>query len=167
VIWQPPLVNWIKCNTDGASTSSSSSYGGIFRNNCADLVGCFAEKLHHCTAFFAELSGALRAIEIASQHNWSNLWLELDSALVVLAFKKNTLIPWALRNRWFNVQLLMRNMNVIVTHIYREKNECADYLANIGLGLVHFTFWTVLPSALRCSFVKYKLGMPSFRFTSF
>jgi hypothetical protein len=117
--------------------------------------------------FFAELSGALRAIEIASQHNWSNLWLELDSALVVLAFKKNTLIPWALRNRWFNVQLLMRNMNVIVTHIYREGNECADYLANIGLGLVHFTFWTVLPSALRCSFVKNKLGMPSFRFTSF
>jgi hypothetical protein len=85
--------------------------------------------------FFAELSGALRAIEIASQHNWSNLWLELDSALVVLAFKKNTLIPWALRNRWFNVQLLMRNMNVIVTHIYREGNECADYLANIGLGV--------------------------------
>jgi hypothetical protein len=57
----------------------------------------------------------------------------LDSALVVLAFKKNTLIPWALRNRWFNVQLLMRNMNVIVTHIYIGKGMSVQTLLLIWI----------------------------------
>ncbi|MCI68272.1 hypothetical protein A2U01_0089532, partial [Trifolium medium] len=33
----------------GASTISASSCGGIFRDHCADLVGCFAEQIPHCT----------------------------------------------------------------------------------------------------------------------
>jgi hypothetical protein len=34
--------------------------------------------------------GVLRAIEIANQLNWSNLWVETDSSLTVLAFKDDT-----------------------------------------------------------------------------
>ncbi|MCI24603.1 ribonuclease H protein, partial [Trifolium medium] len=136
-----PLVNWIKCNTDGASTISASSCGGIFRDHSADLIGCFAEKIPYCTAFFVELSGVLRAIELASQHNWHNLWLESDSALVVIAFKNDTMIPWALRNRWFNAKLLMRNMNVIVTHIYREGNDYADILGYLALDSLLLRVW--------------------------
>jgi hypothetical protein len=30
VIWQPPLINWIKGNTDGAANSSTTAYGGLF-----------------------------------------------------------------------------------------------------------------------------------------
>jgi hypothetical protein len=36
VIWHPPVDPWIKCNTNGCATSSTSSYGGIFRNASAD-----------------------------------------------------------------------------------------------------------------------------------
>jgi hypothetical protein len=35
VIWQPPLFNWIKGNTDGAADSSTTAYGGFFRNHLA------------------------------------------------------------------------------------------------------------------------------------
>jgi ribonuclease HI len=46
------------------------------------------------------------AIEIAYQRNWSNLRLESDSALVVLAFNKANQVPWPRRNGWNNVLLL-------------------------------------------------------------
>jgi hypothetical protein len=35
----------------------------------------------------------MRAIEIAADKNWSNLWLETDSTLVVMAFKSSALVP--------------------------------------------------------------------------
>jgi hypothetical protein len=55
----------------------------------------------------------------------------------------------------------------MVSHIYREGNECADKLANIGLSLDTFQLWDHLPLSLGHSFGRDKLGMPSFRFSSF
>ncbi|GAU32674.1 hypothetical protein TSUD_218510 [Trifolium subterraneum] len=90
VCWQPPLVDWLKCNIDGASNGNpgNASCGGIFRSHSADYVFGFAEPLGVSTSYFAELIGAIRAIEIAFQNHWHNLWIETDSALVVLAFQR-------------------------------------------------------------------------------
>jgi hypothetical protein len=76
VLWCPPQLNWMKCNTDGAATTTTAAYGGIFRNHLADFIGGFAENIGKNSAFFAELLGAIKAIEIAYQNNWHNLWLE-------------------------------------------------------------------------------------------
>jgi hypothetical protein len=63
----------------------------------------FAEPLRIATSFFAKLSGALKAIEIASSDHWSYLWLETNSMLVVNAFKnQNKTVAWPLRNRQKN-----------------------------------------------------------------
>jgi ribonuclease HI len=140
VLWCPPHVNWIKFNTEGAATSISVAYRGIFRNHLSDFKGGFAENISKNYAFFTELLGAIRAIEIAYQNHWLNLWLETDSQLVVKAFNNHTLISWPLRNHWLNCLLLTSNMNFLVSHIYRESNECADVLANVKLGLVNFVF---------------------------
>jgi hypothetical protein len=96
VLWCPPLINWHKCNTDGASLGSTgvSSCGGIFRDHAANFLSCFAEPLSISSSYQAELSGAMRAIKIAYQKNWMNLWLETDSTLVVLASRSNNQVPW-------------------------------------------------------------------------
>jgi hypothetical protein len=104
VVWHPPYINWIKCNTDGAATNGNSACGGIFRNQMVEFLGGFAENTGNNNAFFAELSGVLRAIELAHQNQWLNLWLETDSILVVKAFKSHSLIPWPLRIWWINCQ---------------------------------------------------------------
>lgn len=44
-------------------------------------------------ALCAELTGAILAIEIAKEKNWSHLWLESDSKLVVLAFTNPSMVP--------------------------------------------------------------------------
>ncbi|GAU51888.1 hypothetical protein TSUD_416730 [Trifolium subterraneum] len=133
IIWQPPLLNWFKCNTDGASSSNpvNASCGGVFRDHNADFVYAFAEPLGFASSYFAELCGAMRAIEIAYDKNWLNIWLETDSSLVVAAFKIPTKpVVWPLRNRWRNVLFMINNMNCFVTHIYREGNKVADLIAN-------------------------------------
>jgi ribonuclease HI len=139
VFWNPPLLHWTKCNTNGSANTTTSACGGIFRNSNADFALCFAENTGNGNAFHAELSGAMRAIEIAASRNWLHLWLELDSALIVNTFKSNSVIAWNLRNRWNNCPYLLRNMNFIVSHIFREGNQCADGLVNIGSSLDNFT----------------------------
>jgi ribonuclease HI len=148
IIWQPPIPHWIKCNTNGASNNSTSSCGGIFRNHNADFLCAFAENTFMQSAFKAELCGVMRAIEIAANKNWSNFWIETDSNLVVLAFKSYTLVPWDLSNRWLNCIRLTSGMNFVVTHVYREENQCADGLANIGLTTDIFTIWYEIPSQI-------------------
>jgi ribonuclease HI len=71
-----------------------------------------------------------------------NLWLETDSELVVSAFKDpNRLVTWSLRNRWNNALGLIRHMNFVISHTFREGNAVADRLANHGLTLNSVMFW--------------------------
>ncbi|MCI09448.1 ribonuclease H protein [Trifolium medium] len=89
---------------------------------------------------------AIHAIGIANSKGWNNLWLETDSKLVQLAFKSSSfVVPWKISNRWHNCTTLVRNMNFIVTHLYREGNSCADTLANLGLYVDTFCWWDVPP----------------------
>ncbi|CAJ2678215.1 unnamed protein product [Trifolium pratense] len=81
IIWQPPTHFWVKCNSDGAAlgTPGLASCGGLFRNSSAEFLGAFAENLGVNNALYAELVGAMKAIEIAFSRQWYNLWLESDS----------------------------------------------------------------------------------------
>ncbi|CAJ2652437.1 unnamed protein product [Trifolium pratense] len=161
IYWQPPLLNWIKCNIDGASCGNlgNASCGGIFRNHEADFIYGFAEPLGVASSVFAELCGAMRAIEIAYQKNWRSLWLESDSTIVVSTFNNPSKpVSWALRNRWKNVLFMISQMNCIVTHIFREGNQVADLMANHGLSLNSIVYWNDNPLFISDCFDKNKLG---------
>jgi len=58
-------------------------------------------------------------------------------------------------------------MNFIVTHIYKEGNQCADSLAAWGLNANGLTVWTYVPLFIRECYVKNRLGMPNFRVINF
>ena len=58
-------------------------------------------------------------------------------------------------------------MNFYVSHVFREGNQCADGLANIGLSVNQFTILQIIPASLQAVFVKDKLGWPNFRFVPF
>jgi hypothetical protein len=52
IIWKLPPNLWMKCNTDGATTTTSFACGGIFRNNHAHFVCCFPENTCLESAFY-------------------------------------------------------------------------------------------------------------------
>jgi ribonuclease HI len=166
LLWLPPMPNWIKCNVDGASCGNpgNASCGGIFRNHEAEFVYGFAEFLGVTNAYVAELCGVMRAIEIAFQNHWNNLWIESDSLSVVSAFNHpEKQVAWSLSNRWRNSIYMVKQMNVIVTHIFREGNQVADRLANHGLSITSIVFWSELPLFVQDCFVVNKQGTPTFR----
>jgi hypothetical protein len=77
------------------------------------------------------------------------------------------LVPWNLRNRWFNYSVLVRSINFIFFHAYREGTHCVDDLANIELNIDCLTIWNRIPHVIRKSFVVNKLGRPNFKFVNF
>ncbi|XP_024640521.1 uncharacterized protein [Medicago truncatula] len=81
----------IKCNIDGAAKGNPglSAAGGVFRDREGQFILCFSEPLGISTSYISEMHGAFRAIEIAFQRGWRNLWIETDSPLVVLAFQRD------------------------------------------------------------------------------
>jgi ribonuclease HI len=166
VLWLPPMMNWIKCNIDGASSGNpgNASCGGVFRNNDAEFVYGFSEPLGITNAFVAELCGVMRAIEIAFQNHWHHLWIESDSLSVVSVFNHpEKQVNWSLRNRWRNAIYMANQMNVIVSHIFREGNQVADLLAKHGLTIPSIVFWSEMPLFVRDCFVINKQGIPRFR----
>jgi ribonuclease HI len=167
ILWHPPLLNWVKCNTDGASVGNpgNASCGGVFRDSNADFLLAFAEPLGFASSYFAELCGVMKAIEIAYNKHWTNIWVETDSTLVVAAFNNpSKLVPWPLRNRWRNVLVMIKSLNFIVSHLCREGNQVADLFANHGLTLSSFTYWNDPPMFSLDCMNKNKLGLPNFRY---
>jgi len=157
---------WIKCNIDGASKGNhgSSACDGIFRDNEANMLMCFAEPHGISSSYKAELCGIMLAIEIAHQNNWNQIWFETDSSLVVMAIKNSFVIPWNLRNRWSNSMIHLGSMNFIITHTYREGNQAADILANFALSLDQKMYWQDTPLFIREAFGKNKLCWSNYRF---
>jgi hypothetical protein len=41
--------------------------------------------------------------------------------------------------------VLLKQMNYIVTHIFREENQVADSLANFGVTLTSIAYWNETP----------------------
>lgn len=167
VIWSPPILQWIKCNTDGASigTTGQAACAGIFRNRNGESLGCFAVSLGIANAFYAELMGIIFAVECAIEKRYTHLWIESDSKLAILAVKSPNIVPWQIKNRWLNCLQLITGINCIITHIYREGNYCADKLASIGLTVDGFAWWSSPPVIIRGDLVHNRLGLPYYRFS--
>jgi len=58
-----------------------------------------------------------------------------------------------IRNRWINCLESIRNMNFLVSHIYREGNSCAHGLTNLGLALSSLVWFPP-------DYVRNRLGLP-------
>ncbi|GAU44251.1 hypothetical protein TSUD_399970 [Trifolium subterraneum] len=84
-------------------------------------------------------------------HNWS-------------AFKSSHIVPWKLRNRWFNCLEMVKFMHFRVTHIYREGNCCADRMAALGITVNGFYWWDIVPPSVKGDYINNLMGLPSFRF---
>lgn len=167
VIWKKPTFPWLKVNTDGLSKGNPglAAAGGIFRDCLGVCHGCFAEPLGIQTSFFAELMAIVLAIEIAVHRGWSSIWLECDSLSAVYCLNNSSFsLPWQIRVRWFNCMTKLKSMNFHVSHVFREGNQAADALANLGLQQINFTWWDSHPAAID-RFINHDIGeFPSYRF---
>ncbi|XP_057790991.1 uncharacterized protein LOC131008108 [Salvia miltiorrhiza] len=136
VHWWPPILQWIKVNTDGSALGAPGKIaaGGVFRDNHGCVRGCFHQDGGKGFAFEAELLAVILAIQIAHERNWRFLWVESDSTYIVNIFgRRDYLVPWRFVAAWKKTLGLLRDFNLQVTHIYREGNKPADIMASEGV----------------------------------
>lgn len=73
------------------------------------------------------------AVELAFYKGWRSIWLEVDSSYVVQLFLSCAQVPWRIKGRWMRVLGYIQQMDFRVTHIYREGNQVADFLASSAM----------------------------------
>ncbi|GAU18650.1 hypothetical protein TSUD_124830 [Trifolium subterraneum] len=99
-------------NTDGAKKGMHNyGCGGIIRDNGGNWICGFAKGLGVCS-------------------------VELEAKVVVNMLKKEVGVPaegWSLCKRIWRP--LEHDWKVLICHIYRETNVCADMLAHVGCEL--------------------------------
>ncbi|KAI5434431.1 hypothetical protein KIW84_021320 [Lathyrus oleraceus] len=87
-LWHPPILSWVKCNTDGASVGVSgvAACGGIYRDHSGNHLGRFSMSIGVGNALMTELTTATMTIEIAKDKNWNHLCNEIDNPLMSYDF---------------------------------------------------------------------------------
>lgn len=120
IFWHPPIINWVKCNSDGGSNGNPglASYGGVFRSHDADFLGCIDDPSGLTSSYQAKFIGVIITMEIAYDNHWNFFFLETNSILVVKAFKDSSYIAWCLRKRWTNMK----------DHSQRNELHCYTHL---------------------------------------
>ncbi|GMP82127.1 hypothetical protein CsSME_00036582 [Camellia sinensis var. sinensis] len=78
--WQPPLPDWVKVNTDGASTGNPGvSIGGLFRDSAGFWIGGFKQWLGGAHALTVELWVIWQGLRQVWQQGCKKVDLETDS----------------------------------------------------------------------------------------
>ena len=166
VHWFPPLPGWYKCNTYGLSKpNGQAACGGVFRNCRGFVCGVFAQSLGVETAFFAEFYAVMLAVEEAYKRGWKKLWLEMDYVVTLQTFfNKEFVAPWKIRQRWMACHIMMADMQIRCSHIFREGNVPADIVSNVALLFPNFTWWCGIVPEIKGAVVADRLNRPKFRF---
>ena len=91
----------------------------------------FGRKTNSKAEFLA-LSYGLKCLKSAGLLKGS-IVIETDSKFVFNALQSNSGVGWSLWYEWIVVQSLLKEFDVVFSHIYREANMATDWLANAGV----------------------------------
>ena len=138
-------------NTDGASRGNPgrAGVGGVLRGDRGEWLGGFSENLGQCFSMKAELWANLRGLRLAAAQKYRKVWIQTDSSVVVgMLTNRMQRHPehHFLIQQCYNL-LHMEQLEVKITHCYREANKVADILANKGVdGMLGVTIYQSPPT---------------------
>ncbi|XP_019150780.1 PREDICTED: uncharacterized protein LOC109147628 [Ipomoea nil] len=135
VHWTPPLAGIIKLNSDGAkkATSSMASAGGLLRDHKGTWLMGFTIKIGITNSFVAELWGLREGLRVAKHYGYANIAAESDSMAVIQVLQAEEGPLLVEDSLILDCKTLLHSFNMFtLSHVLREGNQCADYLANLG-----------------------------------
>ncbi|CAN1264564.1 Putative ribonuclease H protein At1g65750 [Linum perenne] len=157
VAWDPGPPDWVVLNTDGSVmlTTGNAAAGGLLRTNLGRCIGAFSTNLGRCSITRAELRGIIGGLNLAWDAGARRVMVQVDSrAAVNLISKAGNPCHQHAGEVTLIHQLLNREWEVMISHIYREGNQAADYLADIGHGLPTGTHSINVMDSTLCYFLR-------------
>ncbi|CAN1813110.1 Putative ribonuclease H protein At1g65750 [Linum perenne] len=135
IAWEPAPPEWVTLNSDGSviSASGQAAAGGLIRDHQGRCLAAFTLNLGKCSITRAELRGAVSGLQLAWEQGYRKIQLQLDSQCAVQLLQREGLEDHAHAATIMTAtELLRRNWEVQILHVYRESNHAADFLANVG-----------------------------------
>ncbi|KAK9921201.1 hypothetical protein M0R45_029722 [Rubus argutus] len=133
--WKFPTKDWHKLNVDGSLHKGLGIMcaGGVIRNDKGEWMNGFVANLGSGQVLEAELWGLIKSMDLAWNCGYRSLEIEMDSLVAVQLVLSPVDNIHPLFSLVANCQdLLERDWNVILTHVYRECNSVADMMASLG-----------------------------------
>ena len=167
--WEPPPADWVTLNMDGASRQNPdlAGCGGVFRGGKGEWLGGFAEKLGICSSVRAELRAVLRRLLLARDKGFKKIIIFVDS-IMVMGMLKGDMDCNARHHTIIQCCKSLMEANdweVRISHCYREANQVADTLANLGIELTcSFAYFNEPPREVSPSLYADQIGVKFPRF---
>ena len=129
VSWTSPPEG--KLNVDGSLTGVKGGGGGLLRDHDGKVLWCFGLPCNNKAIDCIELSALIKGLEYCRFHNFMQVSIETDS-LVVSRWLSSKSIRWDVWHDICWAQHLIKETGSKITHIWRERNNAADYLAKLA-----------------------------------
>ena len=168
VRWCRPLLGVFKLNTDGCSRGNpgrAGGGGGILRDDGGNFLLAFSSFFGNVTSIQAEALALLFGVKSCLSRDYVNLHIEMDLLVLVHILKQGSSCPWSI---YTEVKYLLKFSSnfVAISHCFRESNQVADSLANMGCDQGFNTTYhqlVDLPMKARGAFRLDRIGLPSIR----
>lgn len=133
VKWLKPAEGSVKLNVDGSYRGNLGRMGagGIIHDNKANMLLAFLVGLGHGTHNAAEFMAVLYGLQYCKEMGLMKVEVELDSMLVVNLLEKKRCGIWYLEDFWDEILEILSSRQAIISHIFRECNADADFLARL------------------------------------
>ncbi|KAH7850520.1 hypothetical protein Vadar_034267 [Vaccinium darrowii] len=140
--WKSPEFGWTKLNTDGSVHPENARFGGLLRGYKGDPICAYVSKSSVDDSFLVELWAIWRGLVLALGLGITVIWVESDAMGVVKMINKEqpytTRASSCLKDIW---SLLRKFEKYKVSHVWRESNRAADYLAKMDLVGSDVVIW--------------------------
>jgi hypothetical protein len=119
-------------NVDGRllGAQQTASFGGLIRNSAGVVIKGFYGVVSHESVLFVEIVAVLHGLDLCCETGFRNIVCFFYSLQVVTLFKNGVSPHHSIANGIQSIQhLIGRDWNVVINHILRDDNACADCLA--------------------------------------
>ncbi|CAN0919581.1 Putative ribonuclease H protein At1g65750 [Linum grandiflorum] len=138
--WRPSDESCFTLSTDGSlrSPTKSTAAGGVIHTDIWRFVKAFASNLGSCSITRAEMRVIVDGLQLAWTLGIRRIQVHSDSmaAITILAKDSELDHQHAVLVLQFN-EICSRQWEINLSHIYREENNAADYLANLRHSLTY------------------------------
>jgi len=131
--WKLPQGGFIKLNFDGTKSAAGAVAGFVLRNWQASFITAGARFLESAPILVAEATALRDGISTALQAGHCRIEVEGENQIVIQAVQKQIHPPWQIQPIIEDIwNMIPRCEQISFSHIYREGNMAADWMAKYG-----------------------------------
>ncbi|CAN1179527.1 Putative ribonuclease H protein At1g65750, partial [Linum perenne] len=128
-------MDWLVLNTDGSviTSSGTAAAGGLVRDEWGRCLLAFSSKVGSCSITRAELRGIATGLKLAWEAGFKKIVVQADSRAAISLINAEGPPTHQHGGEIYTIrELMLRDWEVTIRHVYREGNRSADFLANLG-----------------------------------